>query len=77
MLSVENVGLSKGRSYYTSENYYSKESAQDHSQWYGLLAAQLGLSGKVIFSDFDNILFGFDKEGKQALAQNAVDPKNI
>ncbi|MBX9837526.1 MAG: relaxase domain-containing protein [Silvanigrellaceae bacterium] len=75
MLSVENVSLSIGRNYYQKDNYYTKQEAEEHSRWFGKSALELGLSGKVEFSQFDNLLFGFSPDGKSALATNAVDPK--
>jgi DNA primase catalytic core len=74
MLSVSNVSLSKGRSYYEKENYYSKESAKEHSQWHGKLASELGLTGQVDFKTFDNLLFGLDKNGN-SISTNSVDSK--
>lgn len=75
MLSVANVSLSKGRSYYQKENYYSKDKADEMSKWFGKLAAELGLVGNVGFKEFDNLLFGFTPDGSKELATNAVDPK--
>ncbi len=73
MLSIDNVSLSKGRSYYEKENYYSKESAKEHSQWHGKLAEDMGLKGNVDFNTFDNLLFGMDPNGK-SIATNSVNP---
>ena len=33
MMKVSNVSLSKGRTYYQKENYYSKESEKEFSCW--------------------------------------------
>lgn len=74
MLSIDNVSLSKGRSYYEKENYYSKESAKEFSEWQGKLSEDLGLNGKVDFETFDKLLFGYNKEGK-SIATNSVEPK--
>ncbi|MBX9837768.1 MAG: relaxase domain-containing protein [Silvanigrellaceae bacterium] len=75
MLSIENVSLSMGRSYYKKDNYYTKEESSEYSQWHGKSAQELGLSGKVDFKQFDNLLFGYSPDGKLELATNAVDPK--
>ena len=74
MLSIDNVSLSKGRSYYEKENYYSKESAKEFSEWQGKLSEELSLNGKVDFETFDKLLFGYNKEGK-SIATNSVEPK--
>ncbi|BBH54724.1 MobF family relaxase [Fluviispira sanaruensis] len=75
MLSIENVSLSMGRSYYKKDNYYTNEKSAEFSQWYGKSAVELGLEGKVDFKQFDNLLFGYSADGKKALATNAIDPK--
>jgi hypothetical protein len=35
MLSISNVTPSQGANYFKQENYYSKEEAQEQSNWFG------------------------------------------
>nr|BFD33482.1 hypothetical protein GTC16762_31010 [Pigmentibacter ruber] len=75
MLSIENVSLSMGRSYYKKDNYYTNEESCEYSKWHGKSAQELQLNGKIDFKQFDNLLFGYTPDGQKILATNAVDPK--
>lgn len=58
MLSVARVGVRQGRSYYQQDNYYTKDHAIENSEWQGVGAHLLGLSGRVMPQDFEKILEG-------------------
>lgn len=75
MLSIENVSLSMGRSYYQKDNYYTKEESSQHSMWYGKLKDVLNLQHEVDFKQFDNLLFGYNPDGTKNLSDNSIDPK--
>jgi conjugative relaxase-like TrwC/TraI family protein len=64
MLSIAAVASAGGAaSYYASDNYYTEGQLTEHSQWAGLGAAALGLSGTVEQDRFEAVLAGRLAEG--------------
>lgn len=75
MLSITTISPKQGEAYYKQENYYSKEEAKKHSEWFGRSAETFGLSGNVESEDFKNLLHGKSPNGKQSLLGKKVDPE--
>ena len=48
---------------YAQENYYTKNSGLENSQWYGQGAKTLGLKGQVSTEDYNNAYQGIDDRG--------------
>lgn len=64
MLSIAAVASAGGAaSYYAGDNYYTEGQLTEHSQWAGLGAAALGLSGTVEQDRFKAVLAGRLAEG--------------
>lgn len=59
MLSLSRVSASQAGSYFTKDDYYTKE----QGQWQGKGAKALGLSGHVEKEDFKRLIQGFDRDG--------------
>lgn len=59
MLSIGTLRSSlQAGSYYAQDDYYTKDSAPEASQWHGLGAASLGLAGSVDRAQFEALLNG-------------------
>ena len=58
MISLARVSANMGRHYYKTENYYANEKCVENSEWYGIGAADLGLSGRVDSQVFQALLEG-------------------
>ena len=59
MLSVASLSSAgQASSYYTKDNYYAADAAENASQWAGQGAAELGLAGHVRVTDFAAVLEG-------------------
>ena len=74
MLSTSNLSAAQAETYYTKEDYYSKEEKAHPTKWVGKGAAALGLSGVVNQQNFSNLLAGKAPDG-QSLTGRAVDPE--
>ncbi len=75
MLSITKLSPKQGEAYYKQENYYSKEEAKKHSEWFGRSAETFGLSGNVEAEDFKNLLHGKSPDGNLSLLGKKVDPE--
>jgi len=59
MLSVASLSSAgQASSYYSKDNYYTAEDAQEASAWFGTGAAELGLAGPVDVQAFEDVLKG-------------------
>ncbi len=76
MLSISNVTPSQGANYFKQENYYSKEEAEEQSNWFGQGADALGLSGSVDSEQFKNLLEGYSPDGKKTLSGKKINLTN-
>jgi conjugative relaxase-like TrwC/TraI family protein len=66
MLSIATIGSSgAASSYYTKDNYYTTEAAQEASQWTGEGAEKAGLSGQVGIDEFKAMLDGKMPDGTE------------
>jgi conjugative relaxase-like TrwC/TraI family protein len=74
MLSLTLITPNQGETYYTAENYYSQEENQQHSNWFGKGAQQLGLSGQIQGSAFKHLLHGYTPNGTQILSGRKLNP---
>ncbi len=74
MLSTSNLSAAQAETYYTKEDYYSKEEKAHPTKWVGKGAAALGLSGVVNQQDFSNLLAGKSPDG-QSLTGRVVNPE--
>ena len=74
MLSTSSLSAAQAETYYTKEDYYSKEEKAHPTKWVGKGAAALGLSDVVNQQDFSNLLAGKAPDG-QSLTGRAVDPE--
>lgn len=72
MLSISNVSPEQGASYFKEDNYYSKEEANEQSQWFGSGAALLGLSGHVESEPFKNLLDGYSPDRRKTLSGKKI-----
>jgi conjugative relaxase-like TrwC/TraI family protein len=69
MLSIGSIKSASGAaSYYAKDNYYTENSAQDASIWFGKGAEALGLEGPVEPAAFEAILAGKLPNGEQIAA---------
>jgi conjugative relaxase-like TrwC/TraI family protein len=73
MLSTSNLSAAQAETYYTKEDYYSKEEKAHPSRWAGKGAAALGLEGTVQQENFSNLLAG-KSPGGESLTGKAIDP---
>ena len=64
MLTGKTISPKQGERYYAQDNYYSRDEVQANSQWLGEGAEQLGLSGPVDRSSFENLLHGYLPDGE-------------
>jgi conjugative relaxase-like TrwC/TraI family protein len=67
MLSTSNVSAAQAETYYTQDDYYSRDKQQQASRWVGKAAAKLGLTGNVEAEAFQQLLNGVAPDG-QSLA---------
>ncbi|MEM9904159.1 MAG: MobF family relaxase [Cyanobacteria bacterium P01_D01_bin.44] len=74
MLSLTVISANQGETYYTTENYYSPEENQQHSNWSGRGACQLGLVGQIQGSAFKNLLQGYSPSRTQTLSGRKINP---
>jgi conjugative relaxase-like TrwC/TraI family protein len=75
MLSTSNVSAEQAETYYTQDDYYSRDAQQKASRWVGKAAAKLGLAGTVESETFQQLLNGVapngqSLSGKQTPAEN-------
>jgi hypothetical protein len=75
MLSTSNVSAEQAETYYTQDDYYSRDAQQKASRWAGKAAAKLGLAGTVESETFQQLLNGVAPDGqslsgKQTPAEN-------
>jgi conjugative relaxase-like TrwC/TraI family protein len=75
MLSTSNVSAEQAETYYTQDDYYSRDTQQKASRWVGKAAAKLGLAGNVESETFQQLLNGVapnsqSLSGKQTPAEN-------
>jgi conjugative relaxase-like TrwC/TraI family protein len=75
MLSTSNVSAEQAETYYTQDDYYSRDAQQKASRWAGKAAAKLGLAGNVESETFQQLLNGMAPDGqllsgKQTPAEN-------
>lgn len=61
MVSISNIASAQASAYYEKDNYYS----QSAGQWQGKGGELLGLAGEVRHEDFQNLVYGRDREGNQ------------
>jgi conjugative relaxase-like TrwC/TraI family protein len=67
MLSLSRVSAAQAGSYFTKDDYYTKE----QGQWQGRGAEALGLRGPVEKEDFKRLIQGLDREGNPlVISQN-------
>lgn len=67
MMSLAKVSVHMGRHYYKTENYYANDRCIKNSEWFGVGAAELGLSGHVDTSQFQKLLEGHSPTRGEAL----------
>ncbi len=58
MLSLSRVSQYHGQNYFSKDNYYAREKAVENSEWQGLGAELLGLTGMVDSKVFQGLLEG-------------------
>lgn len=58
MLSLSLLSAKQGMNYFVKENYYLKEEGIEFSEWYGSLAREMHLEGRVTEKEFGHILKG-------------------
>lgn len=59
MISLNNVGnAGQALQYFSADNYYTQDEGLEHSEWFGVGAAALGLTGAIEKQDFFNVLAG-------------------
>ena len=63
MLTLANVSVAHGSSYFAKDNYYSRERHQKAPEWWGQGAIALGLSGVVERRVFNQLLKGDRPDG--------------
>jgi hypothetical protein len=74
MLSTSNVSAAQAETYYTQDDYYSRDQQQQASRWLDNGAATLGLSGTIEPEVFRQLLNGFTPDG-QPLSGKPIHPK--
>lgn len=68
MLTIDTINPIQGEKYYQQENYYSKGKALENSEWWGLGAGSLGLSGQIKDDEaYKNLLHGYSPDKSQQL----------
>jgi conjugative relaxase-like TrwC/TraI family protein len=67
MLSTSNVSAAQAETYYTQDDYYSRDTQQQASRCVGKAATKLGLAGNVEAETFQQLLNGVAPDG-QSLA---------
>ncbi len=75
MLSTSNVSAAQAETYYTQDDYYSRDTQQKASRWVGKAAAKLGLAGNVESEAFQQLLNGVAPDG-QSLAGKRTSASN-
>ena len=75
MLSLTVISANQGETYYTAENYYSPQENQQHSNWFGKGAHQLGLSGQIQGKAFKNLLQGYSPSRTKTLSGRKINPE--
>lgn len=73
MLTIQRLQQGKIKeigNYLAKDNYYTKKETNEHSEWYGVGAEQLGLTGKVKADDFGAVLSG--EVGGQRLGKRVI-----
>jgi conjugative relaxase-like TrwC/TraI family protein len=71
MLTIANITVAQGSSYYKQENYYSQDAAAAQSEWRGIGAASLELSGVITNGEvFENVVKGLSPDGSMDLRQH-------
>ncbi|NBD34125.1 MAG: relaxase domain-containing protein, partial [Cyanobacteria bacterium] len=69
MLTIANVSSQQAKNYYEKENYYSKEAAQNNSEWRGRGASRLGLQGGIELEAYEALTDGMSPDRQQTLRQ--------
>ncbi|NBD15488.1 MAG: relaxase domain-containing protein [Cyanobacteria bacterium] len=69
MLTIANVSSQQAKNYYEKENYYSKEAAQNNSEWRGRSASHFGLKGEIELEAYEALTDGMSPDRQQTLRQ--------
>lgn len=67
MLSMCNISTGQASTYYTKEDYYTKEAGT----WSGKGAEMLGLSGKINNEQYQNLIRGLSPDGSKTLVEGS------